>query len=59
MSDVESDGTDGRVTVKKKRLCVLLHSIEKPTTFFRRGAAVAGLRIRVHNFTSSGCVHLF
>lgn len=29
------------------------------TTFLRCGPAVAGLSIRVHNFTSSGCVHLF
>lgn len=29
------------------------------TTFLRCGVAEAGLRIRVHSFTSSGCVHLF
>lgn len=40
---------------EREAICVA----ERLTTFLRCGPAVVGLRIRVHSFTSSGCVHLF
>lgn len=53
--DRKSDGKE------KENISVAesVHRVKTLTTFLRCGPAVEGLRIRVHNFTSSGCVHLF
>lgn len=47
------------ISIGIMRVHTVLESVWSLTTFLRWGPAVAGLRIRVHNFTSSGCVHLF
>lgn len=64
-SDTQGGRKEGSEGGQRRYVCLIAkrqkseEKVEKLTTFLRCGPAVAGLRIRVHNFTSSGCVHLF